>query len=121
MTPRHGEIWRARFAPLGSTAGHEHGSTFVAVIQSERRRYGKTLLCVPLTTNRARERPYGILIRRDTRNELARDSVAMPWLTIAVDVANLEEAVGRLQDVDIDRIREMMLFLITPDTPASFS
>ena len=83
------------------------------MLQDDRRRYGKTLLCVPLTTNRARERPYGVLIQRDAKNNLAQDSVAMPWLTLAVDVTNLRESIGRLQVVDVDRIREMMIFLIT--------
>ncbi len=111
MTPRCGELWRAQFPPLGSAAGHNRGTTIVVVVQNDRRRYGKTVLCVPLTTNRVRERPYGVLISCDARNHLAQDSVAMPWLTLAIDVAHLRESIGRLQSVDLDRIREMVNLL----------
>ena len=113
MIPARGELWSARFPPLGSTSGHQRGATLVAVVQHDRRRYGKTILCVPLTTNRARERPYGVLIRRDARNNLAEDSVAMPWLALAVDVMNLHRRLGRLQAVDVDRIAEMVSSLIS--------
>ncbi len=111
MTPQRGELWHAHFPPLGATAGHKRRTTVVAIVQSDRHRYGKTLLCVPLTTNRTRERPYGILISRDERNKLAQDSVAMPWLTLAVDVANLRKRIGRLQATDIERITETMITL----------
>ena len=113
MIPRRGELWRAQFPPLGSTSGHKSGATLVAVVQHDRRRYGKTVFCVPLTTNRARERPYGVLIRCDEGNHLAEDSVAMPWLALAVDAMNLRRRFGRLQAVDVDRITEMVISLIS--------
>ena len=112
MTPQRGELWNARFPPLGSTGGHQRRTTLVAVVQHDRRRYGKTVLCVPLTTNRTRERPYGVLIQRDARNRLVQDSVAMPWLALAVDVANLHQRFGRLQAVDVERVAEMVISLI---------
>ncbi len=54
-----------------------------------------------------------MLIRRDARNNLAEDSVAMPWLALAVDVMNLGRRFGRLQAVDVDRIAEMVVSLIS--------
>lgn len=111
MKPQRGELWHAYFPPLGSTAGHRLAGTVVAVLQSDRHRYGKTVLCVPLTTNRSRERPYGVLILSDARNHLKQDSVAMTWLALAVDQANLREQFGRLQAADLDRIAEMMITL----------
>lgn len=111
MRPQRGELWHAQFPPLGATAGHQQRTTVVAIVQSDRHRYGKTLLCVPLTTNRARERPYGVLIPCDERNKLAQDSVAMPWLALAVDVANLRKRIGRLQAADLGHITETVITL----------
>ena len=110
--PERGELWHAYFPPMGTAAGHHTTTTIVSVIQNDRHRYGKTVLCVPLTTNRDRERPFGILIQRDTRNKLAQDSVAMPWLALAVDIGHLKDRIGLVQQTDLDRIVETLNLLI---------
>ncbi len=113
MIPRRGELWHAFFPPVGASAGHKDRTTVVAIVQSDRHRYGSTVLCVPLTTNRARERPYGVLIPRDQRNNLPQDSVATPWLALAVDAANLRQRIGRLQAAHLEHIIESMLLLVS--------
>ncbi|MCP4036357.1 MAG: hypothetical protein GY733_05425 [bacterium] len=54
-----------------------------------------------------------MLIQHDGRNNLAEDSVAMPWLALAVDVMNLRRRTGRLEAVDTERIAEMVISLIS--------
>lgn len=112
MKPQRGELWHAFFPALGATAGHARSSTIVAVIQSDKRRYGRTTLCVPLTTNRERERPYGVLLEPGAANNLPHESVAMPWLALAVDTGSFRERLGRMQQVDLDRIVETLRLLI---------
>lgn len=83
---------------VGAEAGAAHELVTV-VLQSDRFRYGRTVLVVPLTTNLAiQTSPLAVRVDPTAGNGLAAPSVVMCWQLMAVDGSRIRTREGATLD-----------------------